>query len=74
MLPCAHAPSAPARCFNFGSAKSPNIVRSPERKEADARRLALLRTPALPPRPAGNPEKTGAQVSEGERATRQATG
>jgi hypothetical protein len=52
--------------FEFRFGKNPNIVRSPERKEADARRLALLRTPALSPRPAGNAEKTGAQVLEGE--------
>jgi hypothetical protein len=60
--------------FEFRFGKNPNIVRSPERKEADARRLALLRTPALSPRPAGNAEKTGAQILEGEWATRQETG
>jgi hypothetical protein len=58
--------------FRFG--KNPNIRRTPARKEADAKRLALLRTPALSKFLAGNVDKTGAQVSEGEQATRQATG
>jgi hypothetical protein len=60
--------------FEFRFGKNPNIRRTPERKEADSRRLALLRASALPPRPAGNHEFPTAQVLEGERAIRQATG
>ena len=58
--------------FQYRLGRNPNIVRSPERKEADTKRLALLRASVLPPRPAGNPEIAAAQVLEGERATRQA--
>jgi|EndMetStandDraft_5_1072996.scaffolds.fasta_scaffold283667_2 hypothetical protein len=60
--------------FEFRHGRNPNIVRTPERKEADARRLALLRMSALSKCPAGNAEIAGAQVSEGERATARATG
>jgi hypothetical protein len=59
--------------FEFRFGKNPNIVRAPERKAADAKRLALLRA-SLPPRPAGNAEVSAAHVLEGGRATRQATG
>jgi hypothetical protein len=41
--------------FEFRLGKNPRIVRTPERKEADARRLAALRAAALPERPAGHP-------------------
>jgi hypothetical protein len=51
--------------FRFG--KNPNIVRSPERKEADARRLALLKASALPKCPAGNPDLSDKRVLVGER-------
>jgi hypothetical protein len=54
--------------FGFRFGKNPNIVRSPERKEADARRLALVKASALPKRPAGNPDLSGAQVLEGEQS------
>jgi hypothetical protein len=60
--------------FEFRLGRNPNIVRSPERKEADARRLTLLRMSALSKCPAGNAEIAGGQVSERERATGRATG
>jgi hypothetical protein len=57
--------------FPYRLGRNPNIVRSPERKKADARRLALLRASASPPRPAGNAEISTAQVLEGERPLEQ---
>jgi hypothetical protein len=53
--------------FRFG--RNPNIVRSPERKEADARRLALAKASALPKRPAGNPDLSCPRILEVEQAT-----
>jgi hypothetical protein len=47
---------------SFRAGKNPNIVRTPERKEADARRLAALRASALPKIPAGNPQSTPSRV------------
>jgi hypothetical protein len=58
--------------FRFG--KNPNIVRSPERKEADARRLALLKASALSKCPAGNPDLSGNRVLVGERPQGQSPG
>ena len=49
----------------FRLGRNPNITRTPERKEADAKRLAVLRASALPKCPAGNPDLSGAQVLEG---------
>jgi hypothetical protein len=57
--------------FEFRTGRNPNIVRTAERKEADAKRLALVRASALPPRPAGNPEISTAQVFEEERPLEQ---
>jgi hypothetical protein len=64
--------ACPLYQYRFG--KNPNIVRTPERKEADAKRLALLRASALPPRPAANAEISTEQVLKGERPLKQATG
>jgi hypothetical protein len=58
----------------FRHGRNPNIVRSPERKEADARRLALVKASALSKRPAGNPDISGSQVLEGEQAPGRASG
>jgi hypothetical protein len=52
--------------FRFG--RNPNIVRSPERKEADARRLALAKASALAKRLAGNPDIWRAHVLEGQQS------
>jgi hypothetical protein len=60
---CAFA-CCPLHLFRQG--RNPNIVRSPERKEADAGRLALLKTSASSKPPAGNPDFLGARVLEGD--------
>jgi hypothetical protein len=55
--------SCSLHAFRFGT--NPNIVRSPERKEADARRLARVKASALSKLPAGSPDLSDAQGLDG---------
>jgi hypothetical protein len=55
--------SCSLHAFRFGT--NPNIVRSPERKEADARRLARVKVSGLSKLPAGRPDLSDAQGLDG---------